>query len=259
MMMKYMIAFEANMPVATSVRQALSSSGGRPGGGRIAAHGPLFFDFLRRLPEKQIRRNTAIDLYNQWLKKAGGGTAPTTLGVESFSAGLLFAKVAGNLGSHLTRDNLITGLSKVTSWDAGGLHPSQNPSKNIANSCVLYLQVKGGKFVRAFPDKGFSCNTANTAHVSGDFGKVPVDHRVSVAQFLQYTILGLAAAGVYTVAGGERTGRHLHHLRHLQLRPRCRRDVRGLAYWDLRIERNWPAPLALRSWCCSCWRPSWAS
>jgi ABC-type branched-subunit amino acid transport system substrate-binding protein len=119
--------------------------------------------------------NAAIDLYNQWLEKAGGGTAPTTLGVESFSAGLLFAKVAGSLGSHLTRENLITGLTKVTSWDAGGLHPSQNPGQNVANSCVLYLQVKGGKFVRAFPDKGFACNKANTAHVSGNFGKVPVE------------------------------------------------------------------------------------
>ena len=119
--------------------------------------------------------NAAIDLYNQWLKQAGGGTAPTTLGVESFSAGLLFAKVAGSLGSHVTRDNLIKGLTKVTSWDAGGLHPAQNPGQNKANSCVLYLQVKGGKFVRVFPDQGFACNAANTAPVSGDFGKVPVE------------------------------------------------------------------------------------
>jgi hypothetical protein len=29
--------------------------------------------------------------------------------------------------------------------------------------------------VRAFPDKGFACNKANTAHVSGNFGKVPVE------------------------------------------------------------------------------------
>ena len=119
--------------------------------------------------------NAAIDLYNQWLKKAGGGRAPTTLGVESFSAGLLFAKVAGSLGSHLTRDNLITGLTQGHLVGRRRPAPEPEPRPEHRRLVVLYLQVKGGKFVRAFPDKGFSCNTANTAHVSGDFGKVPVE------------------------------------------------------------------------------------
>jgi ABC-type branched-subunit amino acid transport system substrate-binding protein len=119
--------------------------------------------------------NAPLAIYNAWLKKAGGGTAPTTLGVESFSAGLLFAQVVGKIGSHLTRDTLIKGLTKVTSWDAGGLHPVQNPGQNRPNTCVLYLQVKGGKFVRAFPDKGFSCDPSNTTHIEGTWGTVPVE------------------------------------------------------------------------------------
>ena len=83
------------------------------------------------------------------------------------------ADLAGLLD--LYRNPLIKGLTKVTSWDAGGLHPVQNPGQNRPNTCVLYLQVKGGKFVRAFPDKGFSCDPSNTTHIEGTWGTVPVE------------------------------------------------------------------------------------
>ena len=120
---------------------------------------------------------------------------------------------------------------------------------------MLYLQVKGGKFVRAFPDKGFSCNTADTAHVSGDFGKVPVEKsRVGGAQFLQYTILGLAAAGVYAVAASglvvTYTTSGIFNFAHGAIG-----DDRGVHLLGAADQAPaWPAPAGARRWCCSCWR-----
>ena len=73
--------------------------------------------------------NAAISAYVDLLKKTDPQVPVTSLGVQGFSAALLFATAAKKLGSKLTRTGLLDELHKVHDWDGGGLHPSQDPGR----------------------------------------------------------------------------------------------------------------------------------
>jgi len=114
-------------------------------------------------PFEEADRNPALQVYLKWLKQASPSTPPTTLGVQAFSAGLLFAQAASALGSDLTRDGLIRELEQIKLWDGGGLQAPADPGDNKGLSCFLYMQVQGTKFVRYWPTQptdgtdGFDC------------------------------------------------------------------------------------------------------
>ena len=124
--------------------------------------------------------NAAITEYVKLLKQASSTAQPTTLGVQGFSAGLLFATAAKSLGSHLTRTALLAKLHTIHAWDAGGLHPTQDPGANKVNNCTLYLKVQNNKFVREWPakpstdpNKGFDCDPKAVIGVHGNWGVIP--------------------------------------------------------------------------------------
>lgn len=116
------------------------------------------------VPFEEADQRPALQMYLHWLKEASPSTPPTTLGVQAFSAGLLFAQAASALGSNLTRDGLVAQLKTIKQWDGGGLQAPANPGDNHGLRCFLYMQVRGDKFVRYWPQKptdgtnGFDCS-----------------------------------------------------------------------------------------------------
>lgn len=130
-------------------------------------------------PFEEADRNPALQVYLEWLEKASPATPPTTLGVQAFSAGLLFAQAASALGSNLTRDGLITELEKIKQWDGGGLQAPTNPGDNLGIECFLYMQVKGSKFVRYHPEKptdgtnGFDCDPKHSVELKKEYAELP--------------------------------------------------------------------------------------
>ena len=130
-------------------------------------------------PFEEADRNPALQVYLKWLKKASPSTPPTTLGVQAFSAGLLFVQAASALGSDLTRDGLIRELERIKHWDGGGLQAPADPGDNKAVSCFLYMQVKGTKFVRYWPRKptdgthGFDCNPDDSVPLTKQYEPLP--------------------------------------------------------------------------------------
>jgi ABC-type branched-subunit amino acid transport system substrate-binding protein len=130
-------------------------------------------------PFEESAGSPALQVYLEWLKKAAPRTPPTSLGVQAFSAGLLFAQAASALGSDLTRDGLIEQLKKVKQWDGGGLQAPANPGDNEGLRCFLYLQVKDGKFARYWPKAptdgtgGFDCSPENSMHLTKKFEVLP--------------------------------------------------------------------------------------
>jgi ABC-type branched-subunit amino acid transport system substrate-binding protein len=130
-------------------------------------------------PFEEADQNPALQVYLKWLKKASPKTPPTTLGVQAFSAGLLFAQAAAALGSNLTREGLITQLEAIKKWDGGGLQAPTNPGDNKGLSCFLYMQVKGDKFVRYWPEKptdgtgGYDCDPKYSVSLSTRYEPLP--------------------------------------------------------------------------------------
>lgn len=134
-------------------------------------------------PFEEADHNPALQVYLEWLKKASPSTPPTTLGVQAFSAGLLFAQAASALGSNLTRDGLIRELERIKRWDGGGLQAPSDPGDNKAVSCFLYMQVQGAKFVRYWPEQrtdgtnGFDCNPDYSIPLTKHYEELPAGWR----------------------------------------------------------------------------------
>ncbi len=131
------------------------------------------------VPFEEADQSPALQVYLHWLKEASPNTPPTTLGVQAFSSGLLFAQAAAALGSNLTRDGLISQLKRITQWDGGGLQAPANPGENQGLKCFLYMQVKGDKFVRYWPKQrtdtpsGFDCSPDNSMQMPRPYEQLP--------------------------------------------------------------------------------------
>jgi ABC-type branched-subunit amino acid transport system substrate-binding protein len=134
-------------------------------------------------PFEEADANPAMKQYLAELTKAVPDAVPAELGVQSWSAALMFATAAKNAGANLTRDSLVSELKKITSWNGGGLHGTSNPSIQKPAGCFVMMKVEDGKFVRAYPlpdkdqavydnsnAKGMACPVPATVPLTGDYG-----------------------------------------------------------------------------------------
>ncbi|HYI60466.1 MAG TPA: ABC transporter substrate-binding protein [Acidimicrobiales bacterium] len=102
-----------------------------------------------------------LGLYRRYLEEVGAGDDKvSTLGVQAFSAGFLWATAAASLGGDVTRESLVAALEGIHEWDGGGLQMATDPGAGTHNECFLYLRVTDGEFAREFPDEGFECDPA---------------------------------------------------------------------------------------------------
>jgi ABC-type branched-subunit amino acid transport system substrate-binding protein len=127
---------------------------------------------LNTVPFEEAGSSPALQAYLAAYKKVGTSIQPTTLGVQSFDAGLLFATAAKAAGSDLTRDRVLAELKKIKKWDGGGLTFQTDPGDNQVNDCFLYMIVKGGKFVPYEPKKPgtFACDPKYRIALHGNYG-----------------------------------------------------------------------------------------
>jgi hypothetical protein len=106
-----------------------------------------------------------LQLFEQY--KPGAKTK-AFLGLNAFSAWLLFAQAAKECGANLTRRCVYDNAKKVHSWTAGGLHAATDPGNNKASGCYLELIATPKGFVRAkIPTNNgpFNCNPKQNGYV----------------------------------------------------------------------------------------------
>ena len=101
-----------------------------------------------------------------------GKPEPTSLGVQAFSAGLLFATATKAVGDDLTRANVLAELKKVKKWDGGGLHFVSNPGDNHVATCFMYARIVKGEWVRYHPKKAttWTCDEDYAFDLQDDYG-----------------------------------------------------------------------------------------
>ncbi len=113
-----------------------------------------------------------LDLYEEYLP---GGKAEAGLGYNAFSAWLIFAEVAGDCGSDLTRRCLYDGLTEVTDWTGGGLHAPTDAGAGLPGQCAMIVEATPDGFVVPDdfePTDGlFECSDENLVQLEGDFGE----------------------------------------------------------------------------------------
>lgn len=102
------------------------------------------------------------------------GKKKAYLGLQAWSAWLLFAQAARECGSDLTRSCVYDNLEMVTSWTGGGLHAKQNPGETIPGDCFALLVASPDGFTLAEiePTDGiYSCDPDNLYELTGDYPK----------------------------------------------------------------------------------------
>ncbi len=128
---------------------------------------------LNTVPFEEQKQSPALQAYlAAYAKVQQPKPSPSSLGVQAYSAGLLFATAAKAAGPDLTRGKVLAQLKKITKWNAGGLHFVSNPGENKVSTCFMYDVVKNGKFVRLHPKKAttFDCDPSYAFDLHNDYG-----------------------------------------------------------------------------------------
>ena len=111
-------------------------------------------------------------LFNQYLPNSTRKQA--ALGMNSFSAWLLFAQSVKSCGGNVTPKCVYDAAHKVTTWNGGGLQAPSNPSDGtVASSCMVIVKAssKGWTVVNWQPaTNGFNCEKSNVVALTGNYG-----------------------------------------------------------------------------------------
>jgi len=121
-------------------------------------------------PFEQADKYPAVQQYLDILAASGPKAKPAMLGMQGWSAWLMFAKAATACGSNLTRDCLMSEAAKLADWTGGGLHAKSQPATNQMPDCVAVIQATQTGFTQIDPgaDGGFTCSPNNVVSVSVD-------------------------------------------------------------------------------------------
>ncbi len=101
--------------------------------------------------------NPEMRLYEQWLQQVKPGSEPTPTGLYAWSAARLFADKALELGGTLTRESLLSAVTKERAWTAHGLHVEQNVGGKVTGECQAIIQLRAGVWRQVSPGK-YLCN-----------------------------------------------------------------------------------------------------
>jgi hypothetical protein len=118
----------------------------------------------------------AVKQYQELLKKYVPSAKPeAALGLNSFTAWLLWAQSAKACGADLTRKCLLEKGSSTTTWDGGGLSALANPSQTTQPPACISFQkatADGFSLINWQSEDGvYNCNPANVVDLKADYGK----------------------------------------------------------------------------------------
>lgn len=125
-------------------------------------------------PFEDAKDNPAVQEYlDLFAKYKPEAKTKALLGLQSWSAWLLFAQAARDCGSNLTRTCVYNTVKKVHTWTGGGLHARTDPGANTGSGCYLLLRATPNGFVRVDidPNDGiYNCSPKNAYFVKGAGG-----------------------------------------------------------------------------------------
>ncbi len=128
------------------------------------------------VPYEDAGKNPATQQYlDLFAKYKPNGKSHAALGLQTWSAWLLFAKAAKACGDDLTRKCVYDNALQVTDWTGGGLNAPQNVKEQAAGDCGIVLEATPSGFVEPpgfEANSGFyNCDPKNVATLHDDYSK----------------------------------------------------------------------------------------
>ena len=101
------------------------------------------------VPYEEASENPATQQYlDLFAKYKPNGKSHAALGLQTWSAWLLFAKAAAKCGDDLTRKCVYDNALQVTDWTGGGLNAPQNVKDQTAGTCGIVLEASPSRLRR---------------------------------------------------------------------------------------------------------------
>ncbi len=125
-------------------------------------------------PFEDAADNPATQQYlDAFAKYKPDAKTKAALGLQAWSAWLLFAQAARDCGSDLTRGCVYDNAKKVHEWTGGGLHAPTDPGANTGSKCFVLLEAGASGF--STPDIGatdgvYRCSSKYGYTLQGDYG-----------------------------------------------------------------------------------------
>jgi ABC-type branched-subunit amino acid transport system substrate-binding protein len=141
-------------------------------GGDAIAHTFIPSSFV---PFEESAKSPALREYLDLMAKyKPGAKAKALLGLQAWSAWLLFAESAKRCGPDLTRRCVYDNARKIHQWTGGGLHAPTDPGANRGSRCLVLIEANAGRFttVDIGANSGiYRCSEQNVFTLTGDYGK----------------------------------------------------------------------------------------
>jgi ABC-type branched-subunit amino acid transport system substrate-binding protein len=112
----------------------------------------LFFN------QDEAANTPAVKDFQTWTNKVAPGEKLDLFAVYGWSSAQMFVKALTAAGPKAKRADLLAQLRKITSFDADGMIAPSNPAGKKPPTCWILSVVKGGKWQRVSPAKGFRCD-----------------------------------------------------------------------------------------------------
>jgi len=117
--------------------------------------------WLNFLPFEDRGANAELDAFLKYDKNPDGFGAQAWIAGEIFARAVTDAmKANGDDPNAVTRANILTAIGNMHDFDANGMVPKIDVGRRIGSTCLVGMQVVGGKFERIDPpNKGtFDCD-----------------------------------------------------------------------------------------------------
>ncbi|HEX4776033.1 MAG TPA: ABC transporter substrate-binding protein, partial [Acidimicrobiia bacterium] len=126
------------------------------------------------VPFELASSHPATKEYIDILAKYANGAQPKSLGINGWSAWLLWAKSVKACGNDVTRDCVLKHAAATTDWTAGGVHAPTKPGNGTSpgNQCFVLIRATPTGFQVdkqiTKPNNGiFNCDPANAFDLPG--------------------------------------------------------------------------------------------
>ncbi|WP_406410437.1 ABC transporter substrate-binding protein [Streptomyces sp. NBC_01614] len=121
-------------------------------------------------PFEETDKYPGLQKFVNAMKKYQPKTPINSFSQNAWISGLMFGqavqKVVADKGANgLTRANLLRALRGIHDFTADGTTGAVDIGNHQPNPCFMVMQVRSGKFVRVYPDKGLNCSPANVVTV----------------------------------------------------------------------------------------------
>jgi ABC-type branched-subunit amino acid transport system substrate-binding protein len=125
-------------------------------------------------PFEDAKSNPALQQYEDlFAEYKPDGKSQALLGLQGFSAWLLFAQAAKECGADLTRRCVYDNLKNVHEWTGGGLHATTDPGAGTPSDCYALIEATPDGFELAkipTTDGIYNCSPKNVYTFKKSYG-----------------------------------------------------------------------------------------